>query len=275
MEKLSLLVPCYQAESHLPRLFESIGAQTESFDEIVLYDDGSTDATRKVASSFGVKVISSDENHGPSFARNQLAKAAVYPWIHFHDADDLMHPEFVAKMKAKVRHGIDAIACQADWMNESAGTIEVALRYDRSLCGDDTVRYLLSHPMSGLNVCYRKERFNEVSGFNEELRCWEDSDLNIRLAAAGARFELIDEVLVTALRHSGGVSYDQKHCWACRLQALESYAKTFGVEYHSTVALEAEKTARNLVQLGDSKAALSAVKLCKELGLNPPISNNW
>src|SRR6476659_9336329 len=86
--RLALCVPAFNAAGHLPRLLESVRAQTGSFDEILIYDDASTDETADIARGFGAHVIRSDQNTGASVAKNQLAERASAAWSHFPDADD-------------------------------------------------------------------------------------------------------------------------------------------------------------------------------------------
>ncbi len=48
MNSCSLLIPCHNAAQYLLRLWETVQAQTVPFDEIICYDDGSTDNTAEV-----------------------------------------------------------------------------------------------------------------------------------------------------------------------------------------------------------------------------------
>jgi glycosyltransferase involved in cell wall biosynthesis len=93
---LSLCIPAYNAEKHLARLLSSVNAQTQPFDEVLVYDDASTDRTAAIAAEYGSRVVSGRTNVGCSRGRNILAREARGEWIHFHDADDAMAPDFVA-----------------------------------------------------------------------------------------------------------------------------------------------------------------------------------
>ena len=61
---LALLIPAYNAASHLPRLLESAQRQTEPFDEVWVYDDCSIDDTASIAQQCGVHVVRGDVNRG-------------------------------------------------------------------------------------------------------------------------------------------------------------------------------------------------------------------
>lgn len=96
--RITLLIPCYNAARFLPRLRESVRALTQPFAAMLCYDDGSKDDTVTVARGLGLEIITGQPNRGVAHARNQLAASASTEWIHFHDADDLIAPGFVAQM---------------------------------------------------------------------------------------------------------------------------------------------------------------------------------
>lgn len=91
---VSAVIPAYNAEKYIARTIESVLAQTRTADEIIIVDDGSTDATGEVVKSFGDKVLYIlQQNAGASVARNTGIEAAKYEWIAFLDADDVWLPE--------------------------------------------------------------------------------------------------------------------------------------------------------------------------------------
>src|SRR5436853_1319451 len=94
-QTLALCIPAYNAAEFLPRLLRSAVAQTIPFDEIWVYDDCSNDHTGETAAEFGASVVRGDVNHGCAFGKNALANRTTCNWIHFHDADDALYPNFV------------------------------------------------------------------------------------------------------------------------------------------------------------------------------------
>jgi len=87
---ISVIVPAHQNAFHLAECLESILAQTRMPDEVIVVDDGSTDATAAIASGFGppVRVISTP-HAGTAAARNTGITAAAGNVIALCDADDL------------------------------------------------------------------------------------------------------------------------------------------------------------------------------------------
>ncbi len=274
MTSCSLLIPCYNAAHYLPRLWETVRSQTVPFDEIICYDDGSTDNTAEIASNLGAKVIRGEVCRGAAFARNQLALAATTPWIHFHDADDTLHPEFLAHTKARIQPDIDVIVCNADWIDEVTQQLLIPRRYNPQDLEENALAATLTNPIGVISCLYRKESFLWIEGFNQSLQCWEDADLHIRFAAAGVKFSVVEAVLAYSLRHDRGLSRNQLTCANCRLQLLQAYAEQFE-SLQSLIALEAEQVAiAALFHLQDLRTAHRALCLCQSLGLRPPTTQN-
>src|SRR5262245_40854692 len=100
--RVSVLVPCYQQAHFLPAALDSALAQT-AIDavEIVIVNDGSTDATHEVASRYvaahpdRVRLVE-QPNRGLTLARAAGLAAARGDWLVFLDADDQLDPAMVA-----------------------------------------------------------------------------------------------------------------------------------------------------------------------------------
>ena len=112
---ISLIVPVYNVEQYLPRCLASIQAQT-IFDqiEVILVDDGSTDASGRICDEFAARHenarVIHKENGGVSSARNAGLDAATGAFIGFVDSDDFVEPEcFARAYGAAVRTGADVV----------------------------------------------------------------------------------------------------------------------------------------------------------------------
>jgi glycosyltransferase involved in cell wall biosynthesis len=269
----SLLVPCYNAARFLPRLMESVRAQTHPFTEILCYDDASTDDTAAVARSFGASVVRGETNAGPAHARNQLWHAAKNDWVHFHDADDLLDPGFLEKMSACADANTDVVICNARWFH-SNGEVEREWCYSESELCATPVPYLLTHPVGGINGLYRRTALDAIGGYNETLKVWEDADLHVRLAANGARFRVVEESLVSALRRDDSLSAEMRNNWRHRLLALQHYVKILPADCTPALISELEAAARALIRLNQPGPAREAIALIHQLGGDPPATNS-
>lgn len=96
---ISVVVPAFNEEATLGCALETIAAQKPARPaEVIVVDDGSTDATADIAARLGAKVIVHDRNRGLSAARNSGIEAARNPWIAFLDSDDQWLPDHLAAL---------------------------------------------------------------------------------------------------------------------------------------------------------------------------------
>jgi len=105
---VSILIPSYNAQEWIADTIRSALAQTWPRTEIIIVDDGSTDATLAIARQFEsqyVRVIS-QKNQGASAARNTAFLHSRGDYIQWLDADDLLAPDKIAKQMELVIEGL-------------------------------------------------------------------------------------------------------------------------------------------------------------------------
>lgn len=98
---VSIIIPCYNAESFLAETLESILSQTYQQWETIIVDDCSTDKSLSIAGEYAnrysdkIKVVKIpfESSKGASYARNYGLTLANGQYINFADADDLMLPD--------------------------------------------------------------------------------------------------------------------------------------------------------------------------------------
>ena len=109
MDKISIIIPCYNVEKYIDRCLSSLDDQTYVHNgigdmELILIDDASTDNTRAKLLLYEAKnperviVVSCDTNSGPACARNIAMKYASGDYISFVDADDMADPTMLERM---------------------------------------------------------------------------------------------------------------------------------------------------------------------------------
>ena len=112
---ISVIIPVYNVENYLGRCFRSVEKQTYKNLEIILVDDGSTDASGKLCDQYAkhdqrVKVIH-QKNGGLSSARNAGLKIAKGDFITFLDSDDLLGSnDYIEKLYASLENTKSDIA---------------------------------------------------------------------------------------------------------------------------------------------------------------------
>lgn len=95
---VSILIPCFNAERWLAECLESVLAQSWDNKEIIVVNDGSTDASAEILRKYekrGIKVLD-QENSGASVARNRALRIAQGELVEFIDADDLLASDKIA-----------------------------------------------------------------------------------------------------------------------------------------------------------------------------------
>ncbi len=107
---VSILIPAYNAEKWIQECIKSALAQTWNRKEIIVVNDGSRDATLRMAQSFAsrtVKVVT-QENAGASAARNRALSLAQGEYIQWLDADDLLAPDKISSQMYNAEPGMSS-----------------------------------------------------------------------------------------------------------------------------------------------------------------------
>ena len=120
MKKVSVIVPCYNAERHLEKCLKSLERQTCGQEnlEMILVDDASKDRTNALLLQYekkhseNVLVIACKENVGPGTARNIGLQYATGEYIAFMDADDIADVSMFERMyEAMKEYDVDIVEC--------------------------------------------------------------------------------------------------------------------------------------------------------------------
>ena len=104
--KLSIIIPCYNAEPYIDELTKVLMPQVTEDVEVIVVDDGSE--FPYLPNYPGIKVIR-QKNKGQSAARNKGLSVTKGEYIAFIDADDMVAPDYVPKILAKIEEGFDVL----------------------------------------------------------------------------------------------------------------------------------------------------------------------
>lgn len=183
---VAVVIAAYNAADSVADAVASVQGQSLADWELLVVDDGSTDATPRVlrrlmAAEPRLRAIRLPRNRGSAAARNVAWRAARAPWIAVLDADDVWHPDKLAVQMAAVAsrpealwsfHGVRYVREGAplhDWCPDPATDLAMAvLRSD--------------HHVIHTSVLYRRDVLVRLGGFDEGLRRSQDWDLFVRLA---------------------------------------------------------------------------------------------
>ncbi|MGE3284352.1 MAG: glycosyltransferase family 2 protein [Alphaproteobacteria bacterium] len=190
------MIPAYNAAATLPACLAALAAMSRPPDEIMLFDDGSTDSSGTIGRAAGAMVLRNPGPPvGPAHGRNVLARKARSDLLLFVDADVVVAPDALERLIEAVRtHGADAAFGSYD---DDPSSRHAAARYAN-------LRHHYQHQNSahdattfwtGLGLI-RREIFLRLGGFDERRFVHpsiEDVELGARLAAAGGTIRLAPE----------------------------------------------------------------------------------
>lgn len=122
---VSVVVPNYNCGRFLAEALESVLAQTYPAVEVIVVDDGSTDDSAEVLARYDGRVrVLRQPNQGVSAARNYGIRESRGEFVAFLDADDLWHPEKLAKqVPLFAAEAVGLVYCAVEYIDESGRTL--------------------------------------------------------------------------------------------------------------------------------------------------------
>jgi glycosyltransferase involved in cell wall biosynthesis len=207
--KVSVLIPCHDLGRFLDEAVESVLRQTRQDFEILVVNDGSTDAaTNALLASYErprTRVLST-ENRGLARARNLALEHAAGEYVCALDADDLLEPRFLEQTVGALEQD-PSLTFASCWLR-TFGDEDWEWRQDRcdlaAVLAEDTV--LTAAPV-------RRQAVLAAGGYDPGMPApgYEDWDLWITLLERGARGAIVPEVLFRYRRRPGSMS-EQYRC---------------------------------------------------------------
>jgi glycosyltransferase involved in cell wall biosynthesis len=200
-----VVIACYNSAQYLAKTLTSVARQTYPRIEVIVVDDGSTDATATIAQSFPVTYVH-QKNQGVSVARNAGIVHCSGEYIQFLDHDDLLLPEAIETgVKLLEQHPEMAMAVGEHRYIAVDGT---PLGYsNKSTAGRNHYLGLLIHNFieAPCSVLHRRSDLPETDIFNTTVQGAEDYELYLRIARQHQL--IVHETVVAEYRlHEGSLS---------------------------------------------------------------------
>ncbi|MDD5303597.1 MAG: glycosyltransferase [Elusimicrobia bacterium] len=232
---VSVIVPTRDRADLLPRTLASVLAQTYRNFELIVVDDGSTDATESVVRAFADPRIRYERKgppHSAAAARNHGVSLARGELIAFNDTGDDWLPEklavqvgAMARLPEDVAMGYSSLVR----IHENGlvqGLDSPAFEADEK----DRYRRALAMGVSGIYpqaTLIRTKAFRELGGFDQSFRCWEDLEFFIRLAKRW-RLQFIPGRFTRLFDDSRGVSRNLDAMYEAHRALLDKHAADLG-----------------------------------------------
>lgn len=192
MKTVSVVIPCFNAGQHLEEAVQSALAQTWPDLEVIIVDDGSSDAgtLRLLKNARWPRTrIFHQPNAGPAAARNRAIAEARGEYVLPLDADDTIEPTYVEKAVSVLddRPQVGCVYCKAMKFGAEEGPWDLPPYRLEELVVDNVIF---------VTALFRKTDWKSIGGFDERLRHGvEDYDFWVKMVASGKDVVQLDEYL--------------------------------------------------------------------------------
>jgi glycosyltransferase involved in cell wall biosynthesis len=192
--KISVVIPCFNNENTILETIESIVKQDYSCIEIIIVNDGSTDDTNQAVDKYIKKndinniILINQSNSGPSISRNNGASCATGEYLLFLDADDKIAVNYISKCINHLEndHLLNIVYSEAAYFGAKKGIWKLP---------DFDLQNFLVLNCIPISAVIRKNIFQKVGGFDENLSYTEDWELWIRIVKLFGGVYKIPELL--------------------------------------------------------------------------------
>jgi glycosyltransferase involved in cell wall biosynthesis len=198
---LSVVIPAWNASAWIGEALASISAQEPAPEEVILVDDGSSDDTAGAGRrAYADLRVVWQPHAGAAAALNRGIRASSSAWIAFLDADDRWE-------KGKLALQLPVLARSP----ETAGILGWMESFLCPSAGPEAERFLIPDAPQPAwctgALLARREAFERVGGFAEELVVGFTIDWFDRARAAGLRFEVPEQTVLQRRIHAGSLSH--------------------------------------------------------------------
>jgi len=194
---ISVVIPVFNAAPYIAQAIDSVLSQTLPPDQILVVDDGSTDATPEIVQRYQPRVqYLRQANQGPGAARNLGLRESKGDLLAFLDSDDLWLSDKLRLQKAALDAdaSLDLVFCHMSQFREDAPEQAVVIA-GRSVQPSPLVSCLLA----------RRTAFDRVGPLRTDLKA-EFVEWYLRACEAELRMRTLDDLLVKRRLHSTNFS---------------------------------------------------------------------
>jgi len=220
---VSVVIPCFNAETTITDAIRSVQAQSLSNVEIIIVDDCSTDASRTVveqeaAADPRVRLLAQLRNGGPAAARNRGFELARGKWVALLDADDLYHSDRLASLVAIAERRNADIVADGQSIVDIDGTVSPQSAFDFAAPGETievTRAFFFDHiwvnnghyPVGLLKPIFRRDFVAQHKlAYDAKHRIGEDFLFYLDNVLAGASFYFTGDETYVYRQHSSSLS---------------------------------------------------------------------
>lgn len=207
--KLSIIMPCYNSSDTIKEAIDSVRNQTSDEWQLIIVNDGSTDNTLEIASTYAkqdsrINVINSRVRRGVAESRNVGINTAEFDYIGFLDSDDTLDRNFVSTMLLNAeKHKVDIVWCQYNLVNVTSGEIvpkDNNIPKNELISNIELLNCFYTQVDGIASLCNKIYSSNYIKRemavtFNPERRRAEDWEFNMTLFQKKGRGIIIPDIL--------------------------------------------------------------------------------
>ncbi len=259
----SVLIPAYNAANTIGRAIDSVLSQTRRPEEVIVCNDGSTDATRDILARYGGEVrVHQQPNGGLSVARNAILRMARSEFVILLDADDAWLPDRIAKLEQHLLANpqLDIVTSDAWIVRDGVRTGTWYAR--RSFPREDRQQVeILRDNFVFASAAVRRESLLAVGGWNADVPHQMEYEGWIRMVLSGSRVGLVAEPLALYVTSPNGLSTNRSGTHSTMLLVLREIEESYALGMEQREALNEQRRKRvRLLRNAEAVCALAQRK---------------
>ncbi|WP_246198802.1 glycosyltransferase family 2 protein [Sodalinema gerasimenkoae] len=210
--RVSVIIPVYNGGRFLGEAIASVLAQTYTDWELIVVDDGSTEAIEPLIAPYGSRLrYIRQENQGVAVARNRGLEVARGEFIAFLDQDDWFEPDKLEVQVAALQESPHLGMVHSGWfVVDAAGERLSTVNPREGIPELDLAAWLLWKPVFLGAMLFRRSCFEGVGGFDKKLEKTPDVALVLRLILKGCQGDWVSRPTVSYRQHQTNASRETR-----------------------------------------------------------------
>lgn len=230
--QVSVIIPCHNREDTVAEAVQSVLDQDYGSLEVIAIDDASGDRTVDVLKQISdprLRIGRNEGPRGPSAARNRGVALSDAPWIAFQDSDDIWLPGKLSRQMARLENS-DFVAAYCGMLVKQDARPETPVEARlpdpalHPLEGDILPSLTATSYISTQMLVIRRDVFDAVGGFDEDLTALVDWELMLRVAQKGP-VAFIDADLVVQRMSGNSITRSSRKRLAAQEYVLAKHAE--------------------------------------------------
>lgn len=241
MDKVTMIIPAYNAEKTIEKCLDSVLNQTYSNLEILIIDDGSSDRTAEIVNKYSKQDsrinLYQQQNAGVSSARNQGLNLCTGKYIQFIDADDYLEKDMTEKLVGVFEKdnevGLVSCICVEDYRTEQK-MMKMTAREEmnkvetmRAMLEPDSIRGFLPNKLFVAEII----RKNAIR-MEEDIYVCEDLVFCLQYASYVKKSNFINKVLYHYVYRDDSVTHkkynEKKFSVIKAFETIQTVTKPYG-----------------------------------------------